>query len=133
MEPMFTLSRRSLLDIMFQLVWMTIPIGIFLLLNQEYLWGVILSALGAAAIIGMLSNQLIQSFEARNIPVNRGYFMAFGFGASAAITALYIFLLVQPSRNLAWFGMPYAVGILVLGTWAAIQVLRSMRNRNIPA
>ena len=87
----------------------------------------------SVAIVGMLSSQLIQSFEARNIPVNRGYFMAFGFGTSAAITALFIFLLVQPSGNLAWFGMPYAIGILVLGAWAAIQVLRSMRNRNIPA
>lgn len=133
MESTFTLSRRSLLGVMFLLVWMTMPIGIFFLLNQEYLWGVILSALGIAAIVGMLSKQLLQSFEVRKIPVNRGYFMAFGFGASAAITALYIFLLVRPSGNLVWFGMGYAVGILVLGTWGIIQVLRSMRNRNFTA
>lgn len=108
---------------------MALPAGVFLLLNQEYLWGMLLSALGVAAAIGMLSNRLIQSMQFREIPMNRGYLMVFGFASSALITAMFVLLLIQPIRNLDSLGMVYVIGILVLGAWASIQVLSSMRNK----
>ena len=125
----FTLSRRAYYGAMILLTWMALPAGVFLLLNQQYLWGMLLSAFGVAAVIGMLSNRVVQSLQFREIPMNRGYLMTFGFASSALITAMFVLLLIQPSRNLDSLGMVYAIGILVLGAWASIQVLRSMRNK----
>ncbi len=107
---------------------MTLPVGIFLFANQEYLFGFILSVLGIGAIIVALSPRFTKSLENRKIPTIRGYVMAFGFGAAAVATALFVFLFIQPSTNLLLIGSVYALGILVLGTWSVIQVLGSMRS-----
>ena len=128
MDSTFTPSRRSFQGSMLLLIWITVPTGIFLILNQEFLWGFVLSVLGLATLVVILSPRFAESLEDREIPKNRGFLMAFGIGAAAASTALFVFLLMQPSTDLMVIGSVYALGILGLGAWTVTQVLGSMRS-----
>jgi len=124
----FTLSRGAVYAMLATLMWISLPVGIYLLLNGSALWGAVLTVAALALPVIVASSGLIGTFQERQIPKSRGYFMLFCFSFSAVSTAAYSISLFQPPEALALLGTFHAAGVLGLGTWAAVELLRSFRT-----
>ena len=122
----FTLTRGAVYGMLTTLLWISLPAGIFLAVNESALWGALLLVAGLVLIVLAVSGALTSAMQARQIPRSRGGFMLFVFSFAALMTALYsvsLFELVGPSLML---GVVHAAGILGLGAWAALELHRSI-------
>jgi len=124
----FTLSRTAIYAFLALLIWTTLPAGIFLIINGETTWGTILTAAAIPASIFALSRRSIKMLLSRRIPTSRAGMMIFGTAVSALFTASFAASLTQLAYTTAPLGIACPAGILLLGGWATIALVKSVRE-----
>lgn len=125
----FTLSRGAVYASLITLIWISLPTGIYLAINGSLAWGLLLAVAALVGLVVVASSGLTNTLQVRQIPRSRGYFMLLGFASSVLLTSLYSIMLFEPVRSLALLGTLHAVGALILGSWAAVALLRSITRQ----
>lgn len=128
----FVLSKRAVNTSLGMLLWITTPVGLVLILNESYGWGVLLSGIGLAAIGLLLSGRAAGAYATRRISRSRGYFMAIGFGMSTVLTASYTVTFFQSAVGVNLLGVAYAITVALVGFWAVAEVVRSIKQQPQP-
>jgi len=124
----FTFSRSAIYAFLALLIWMALPAGILLIINGETTWGSLLTAAAIAAMVVAVNRGWIKTLLLRRIPKSRAGMMVFGTAASALITASFAVSLIQLSYSPVTLGIAYSTGILLMGAWATIALLRCVRD-----
>ena len=124
----FTLSRNAVYAFLALLIWMSLPAGIFLIVNGEITWGALLTAAAIAAIVVAVNRAWITAILHRQIPGTRAGMMVFGTAVSALLTASFAASLTQLAYAPAPLETAYPAGILLLGGCATIALLKSVRE-----
>ena len=124
----FTLSRTAIYAFLALLIWTTLPAGIFLMISGETTWGTLLTAAALPTLVFALSRRSVKMLLSRRIPTSRAGMMIFGTAVSALSTALFAASLTQLAYAPAPLGIAYPAGILLLGGWATIALLNSVRE-----
>ena len=127
----FSLSRSALFTFFTLVIWIMLPVGIFLIINENAIWGVIMVAAAIAVIVIATNRRIMHALGSRSIPKTRGYFMMIGSVGAAVLMALYSILLTAPMKGVSFLGNIHAIGIVLFTAWAAIQLLKSIHHQGI--
>ena len=127
----FSLSRSALFAFFTLVIWIMLPVGIFLIINGNAVWGVIMVAVAITVIVTVTNSRIMQALGDRSIPKTRGYFMVIGSVGAAVIMALYSVLLTAPMKGVSFLGSIHAIGIVLFAAWVVIQLLKSIHHQGV--
>jgi hypothetical protein len=125
----FTPSRGSVYASLATLAWISLPSGIFLVLNDSTALGILLASVAVVFVAIAASGGAVRKLQDRTIAKSRGYFMVFTLAVAALVSALFSFSLFQLTRSSALPGTIHALGIVLLGAWAVVGLLKSIAGR----
>ncbi len=124
------LTRRVIYSFAAVLIWVFLITGIFSILADSYMLGVIWLALTLALIIGLTQRSLLSRLENRRMPVLSAVLVLLILMLVAA-TELVNLLVTDPSTSINYlFDAMYSLGILVLGVNAGYQTLKSYKEQS---
>ena len=124
------LSRRMIVSLMAMLLWIASLTGLFSLLTESYVLGAFWLALAIALFIGLIQGSLMFRLEGRQVPVP-SVVLVLGILLLVGVTQLINLLMTRPSMTTLYlFDVAYSLGILILGEYAARQILRSTGDRS---
>ncbi len=124
------LSRRMMVSLAAVFLWIASLTGLFSLLTESYVLGAFWLALAIVLIIGLIQGSLVSRLEGRQVPVP-SIVLVLGILLLVGVTELINLLMTKPSMTTLYlFDVTYSIGILILGGYAARQLLRSTSDRS---
>lgn len=124
------LSRRMIVSLAAVFLWIASLTGLFSLLTESYVLGAIWLALAIVLFIGLIQGSLMSRLEGRQVPVP-SIVLVVGILLLVGVTELINLLMTKPSMTTSYlFDAAYSIGILILGGYAARQLLRSTSDRS---
>jgi len=123
----FPLSRKLLRSLCALFIWIALISGIFGLLTGSAITGVVWTGLGLLVLIVVIEGRLISRLEQKQFPVLSLVLIVvviFLVGVSELINLLTL----RPALSVSYvFDALYSLGMLILGGYAALQLLRQDR------
>ena len=111
-------------------LWIASLTGPFSLLTESYVLGAFWLALAIALFMGLIQGSLMSRLEGRQVPVPK-IVLVLGILLLIGVTELINLLMTRPSMTTLYlFDVAYSLGILILGEYAARQILRSTGDRS---
>lgn len=124
------LSRRMIVSLAAVFLWIASLTSLFSLLTESYVLGAFWLALAIVLIIGLIQGSLVSRLEGRQVPVP-SIVLVLGILLLVGVTELINLLMTKPSMTTLYlFDVTYSIGILILGGYAARQLLRSTSDRS---
>ena len=124
------LSRRMIVSLAAVFLWIASLTRLFSLLTESYVLGAFWLALAIVLIIGLIQGSLVSRLEGRQVPVP-SIVLVLGILLLVGVTELINLLMTKPSMTTLYlFDVTYSIGILILGGYAARQLLRSTSDRS---
>lgn len=124
------LSRRMIVSLMAILLWIASLTGLFSLLTESYVLGAFWLGLAIILFIGLIQGSLISRSEGMQVPV-LSIVLVLGILLLVGVSELINLLMTKPSMTTSYlFDAAFSIGILILGGYAARQLLRSTGDRS---
>jgi len=109
-------------------IWMAVLTGAFGLLTGSYFSGIVWTSLGVLLLAVVLEGSLISRLEVRQMPLASLVLVTFVI-VLIGLSELINLLVTKPALTVSYvFDALYSLGFLILGGYAASQVVRLTRK-----
>lgn len=125
------LTKRLVFSLAAVLLWIALVTGGFSLVTGSTAVGILWIGAGLAIVVALLQGGVMSKIEGRRVPIaSIGLILV--IIVLVAISEFVNLFITRPADTVAYiFDIAYSLGVVILGGYAALQLIRSPRSEEV--